>query len=122
MNDSNEAVTLPLVPAMTPERWQQIERVFYAALEREPNQRATWLAEACADEKDLRQEVEALLAKAEAESSFDDLSALVATEVLAAEKARTMVGRMLGHYRLLALLELPSAIYTRLGSDSAQPP
>ena len=65
MKDNDEAVTLAMAPVMTPERWQQIEKLFYAALEREPNQRAAWLAEACAGDESLREEVEALLAKAE---------------------------------------------------------
>ena len=83
MNDNDEAVTLAMKPAMTPERWQQIEQVFYAAREREPHQRATFLAEACAGENALRQEVEALLAQAEAEGSLEALPAVVAAEVLA---------------------------------------
>ena len=28
---------------MTPERWREIERLYHAALEREPDQRATFL-------------------------------------------------------------------------------
>ena len=47
---------------MTPERWQQVERLYQAALEREPSQRAAFLEEACAGDEELRQEVESLLA------------------------------------------------------------
>ncbi len=104
MHENDEAATLVMEQAMTPERWQHIEKLFYTALEREPNQRGAFLAEACTGEETLREEVEALLAKAEAEDSFDDLPALLATELLVAEKAGTMVGRMLGHYQLLAHL------------------
>jgi hypothetical protein len=32
---------------MTPERWQQIDQLFHAALSREPAQRASFLAGAC---------------------------------------------------------------------------
>ena len=46
----------------TPIRWQEIDRIFAAALEREPAARAAFLDEACADDELLRKEVESLLA------------------------------------------------------------
>ena len=48
---------------MTSERWRQIELVYHAALEREPQARAQYVAEACGGDEDLRKEVESLLAK-----------------------------------------------------------
>ncbi len=51
---------------MKPERWQEIERLFNATLEREPEQWAAFLAEACAGEESIRKEAERLL-KMEAE-------------------------------------------------------
>ena len=48
---------------MTPDRWQQIEQLFHAALEREPAQRAAFLRDACAADDGLRREVESLLAQ-----------------------------------------------------------
>src|SRR5579872_4454965 len=48
---------------MTAERWQQIEKLYHAALEREPQVRAGFINEACAGDNDLRQEVESLLAQ-----------------------------------------------------------
>ena len=47
---------------MTPERWQQIQELYHAALKREPSQRAAFLKEACAGDEALRREVESLLA------------------------------------------------------------
>ena len=47
---------------MKPERWQQIERLYHSALEREAGQRVAFLAEACAGDDALRGEVESLLA------------------------------------------------------------
>ncbi len=47
---------------MNPERRQQIEQLFSEALTRGADQRAQFLAEACADDEALRQQVEALLA------------------------------------------------------------
>lgn len=47
---------------MNPDRWRQIEEVCHAAQEREACERAPFLDEACADDTDLRREVDSLLA------------------------------------------------------------
>jgi len=46
---------------MSPERWQQIEALYHAALERSGEERAAFLALACAEDPTLHQEVESLL-------------------------------------------------------------
>src|SRR5262245_3712213 len=46
---------------MTPERWQQITNVFHAALERDASSRGSFLDKACADDGELRAEVDAML-------------------------------------------------------------
>ena len=51
---------------MTPERFQQIRNLFEAALERDANERASFLAEACQDDQELHDEVCRLLAAREA--------------------------------------------------------
>ena len=43
---------------MQAERWQQVERLCQAALDHAPNERAAFLNEACADDEELRREVE----------------------------------------------------------------
>lgn len=48
---------------MTPERWEQVERLYHAALERETSQRAAFLREACFGDDALRTEVQSLLAQ-----------------------------------------------------------
>ncbi len=53
---------------MKPERWQQIDQVLEAALERDSSERAAFLDQACAGDSELRQEVESLLAHDSAES------------------------------------------------------
>ena len=47
---------------MKPERWRQIEGLLEAALERQPEDRAALLDEACLGDESLRREVESLLA------------------------------------------------------------
>ena len=46
---------------MDPARWQQIERLYHAALARPAADRASFLVEACAGDESLRREVEELL-------------------------------------------------------------
>jgi len=55
---------------MTPERWEQIEQLYYAALERDASQRATFLDQACGGDEALRREVESLLASHEQAGSL----------------------------------------------------
>src|SRR5262245_61133069 len=47
---------------MEPVRWEQIERLYHAALEREPDARDAFLDEARAGDEELRREVAGLLA------------------------------------------------------------
>ena len=53
---------------MTPERWQRIEQVLEAALERGGAERTALLDRECAGDPGLREEVESLLASAAAQS------------------------------------------------------
>jgi serine/threonine-protein kinase len=46
---------------MNPDRWQRVTAIFDAALLREPTARAAYVAEACADDPSLRDDVQALL-------------------------------------------------------------
>jgi serine/threonine protein kinase len=55
---------------MTPERWQQIEKLFHAALELEGQERAAFLEKACGNDESLRREVESLLGQKEKPEGF----------------------------------------------------
>ena len=90
---------------MKPERWQQIDRVFQAALEYEPDERAAFLDEACAGDPNLRREVEALLAcDAEAETFIETPALKEASDLLAEQQAESMVGQVIGPYKILGPL------------------
>jgi serine/threonine protein kinase/Tfp pilus assembly protein PilF len=90
---------------MTPERWQQIEQLYHAARERAPGARAAFLDRACAGDAALRAQVETLLAYDEEAENFIATPALqVAAGLIAAEQARSLVGKQLSHYEILALL------------------
>ena len=49
--------------AMTPDRWAMVERLYHAASARPAGERSAYLAEACAEDPGLQQEVESLLAQ-----------------------------------------------------------
>jgi hypothetical protein len=55
---------------MTPERWAEVERLCHAALARPPDRRASFLADECRDDEELRREVESLLAQQDAAETF----------------------------------------------------
>ncbi len=60
---------------MTPERWQQIESLVEAALERPAGDRSDYLDQACGDDADLCQQVKALVASHEEAGSFLEVPA-----------------------------------------------
>ena len=79
---------------MEPERWQKIERLYHAALERQGSVRVAFVAEACAGDESLRQDVESLLAQAEQTGSFLEGPALEsAAKALAHDRVRLAGGR-----------------------------
>jgi serine/threonine protein kinase len=55
---------------MTPTRWERIKELFAAALEQPSEERSQYLAEACADDFDLRSEVERLIAAHDGAGEF----------------------------------------------------
>jgi len=55
---------------MTPERWQRIEALFDAVLDRPPGEREAFLERACAGDRALRDEVDSLRAAYEADPGF----------------------------------------------------
>jgi hypothetical protein len=91
------------------ERWQQLDKLFHAALEREQGERVAFLDHACAGDKSLRKRVEALLAAHKEAGSFIESPAIeVEARGLAAaeESADTAMasGKTLSHYRIISRL------------------
>jgi len=86
----------------SPEAWQQLEHLFYAALEMAPEERAAFLDQACQGVAGLRTQVEALLA---AEANSDGF--LQRTVLQAAgdfNSTGVSVGARIGAYKLLRIL------------------
>ena len=83
---------------MSTDRWQRLETLFHAALERAPGDRASFLAAACGDDTELRAEVERLLHADEQASSFVADAAANVERVAATMPPE---GRQIGAYRIV---------------------
>jgi eukaryotic-like serine/threonine-protein kinase len=88
---------------VTPERWQQVARVYQSALEQAPSSRAAFLANACRDDSALRREVESLLAREHAPIVIDQPVDIAAAAVLT-DAHRLAPGSFVGPYRVTTLL------------------
>src|SRR5262245_11238907 len=116
---------------MERDRWEQIERLYHAALEREPDARDAFLDEACAGDEELRREVAGLLACDVPSDSFIQSPAIeIAAKAMAAEPlievsnkpmGSLIAGFQIGAYQLLSPLgrggmgEVHLALDARLG-------
>jgi len=90
---------------MKPERWQQADRLFQAALERAPGERAAFIREACGGDDALRREVESLLAHESGASDFFEVPAYqLAAGMIAQDGERLLVGKSIAHYQIVSLL------------------
>ncbi len=87
---------------MTPARWEQIKRIFDEAIECAPEQRAQFVADACAGDEALRADVEALLVAHEEASSFiEHPAADEATRLFAPPPNDALLGQQIGPYKLV---------------------
>ena len=57
---------------MNPERWQRIKELFHDAIERAPAERRAFLDAACAEDAQMRAEVESLVSAHERDGEFLD--------------------------------------------------
>jgi eukaryotic-like serine/threonine-protein kinase len=89
---------------MDPERWQQIDKLFEQALEKEFGQRASFLDEACAGDNELRREVESLLRYENQGQKLLDQPALQVVAGKLAAESPSLVGQRLGPYQILGRL------------------
>ena len=84
------------------ERWNEVEAILRAALTRAPHERTAFVGEVCADDSELREEVESLLARETATNEF--LSRPAVALMAAAEETAAFIGREFGAYTIVDLL------------------
>src|SRR2546427_3140984 len=90
---------------MKPERWQRVEKLYHAALERAAESRADFLRAACGDDEELHREVESLLSfKSQAEDFIEKPALEVAAKAVAGDSRASVIGKQIGSYQILSLL------------------
>jgi eukaryotic-like serine/threonine-protein kinase len=98
---------------MTPERWRHVTEIFHAALTREASARAGYLDQACAGDRMLRAEVDAMIAAhAQASILIEPAIARLVDPVPTDDAALTestlgspdIIGHTFSHYRVTAML------------------
>lgn len=90
---------------MKPERWQQVDQLFQAALDREPAERAAFISEACGGDDSLRRHVEELLAAdGKARSLIEAPAYAIGAPLIAGDAAQSLVGKSIGHFQIISLL------------------
>jgi serine/threonine protein kinase/tetratricopeptide (TPR) repeat protein len=83
-------------------RWSRVKAVFSALLEREPGQRAAYLAQECGDDTGLRREIESLLSAHEnPDTLFSRPAAAYALDLDESAAPRDWIGRRVGVYRIV---------------------
>jgi serine/threonine protein kinase/tetratricopeptide (TPR) repeat protein len=82
------------------DRWQQIKQVFSDALQFEPSQRDAFLAEACADDSDLRAEIEKLLESYQTDFMAQPVIGEFA-EMIVGAKQQLKTGQRISQYEIV---------------------
>ena len=109
---------------MSEERWQTVEGLFHAALERPQEQRQKWLDGACNGDAELRRQVELLLSNEGRAESFLERPAIEDLTVTRTA-AGSLLGRKFGPYEIVSPLgaggmgEVYRAHDSKLGRDVA---
>ena len=88
---------------MTPERYQQVKALFYAAQELDTAARAELLKQRCSDDEELRQAVEQLLASADRIEHFIETPAyaVIADSLANDSPSSLMEGKRIGPYEVV---------------------
>ncbi|MEJ7701210.1 MAG: hypothetical protein WKF71_16410 [Pyrinomonadaceae bacterium] len=87
---------------MNPERWQQVRNIFDGALEHTPDERPRFLDKVCANDQEVRREVESLLSSLDSAEHFMETPAVAkVADVIEAETKKLETGKCFGHYEII---------------------
>src|SRR5688572_8970405 len=90
---------------MKPDRWQKVDEIFHAALQYKPDERKTFIEQACRGDEELRRELESLLAEeGEADQFIEEPAMDVMAKDLADDQREVLIGKNIGPYKILSLL------------------
>src|SRR5689334_6985061 len=90
---------------MDSDRWKKIDGILQSALELPAARRDDYLAEACAGDRQLENEIRGLLALESAAGEFlEEPAAMVAARGLAAAGDVDLTGTQISHYRIVERL------------------
>ena len=90
---------------MTPERWQQVKEIFNSAINYRPDERSSFISNACSGDEELRNQVESLIASHEESGSFIDKPAFeAAASLLMREKVELNSGQMIASYEVISFI------------------
>ncbi|HUO15386.1 MAG TPA: serine/threonine-protein kinase [Verrucomicrobiae bacterium] len=85
-------------------RWQQVEAIFYAALEQSPSERDLYVNQACGGDEALRSEVQSLLDASGKTVGFLKNRVEAAAHTLDEDEKSEIIGRQIGPFRLLRMI------------------
>jgi eukaryotic-like serine/threonine-protein kinase len=86
---------------MTPDRWTEVERLYYTALALPEEQRAAFVAERCVGNRELGHEVERLLAETSSSAFLRVMDSVDAVDSAQTAKTSLPLRPMIGNYRPL---------------------
>ena len=90
---------------MNDQRWQQAKQLFNQALVNAPDEQAAFLSGACADDDDLRREVESLLAAFYQADQFIETPAIHdVLKLVDSDQHQSVAGRRVGQYEIIRKL------------------
>jgi serine/threonine protein kinase len=110
---------------MTPDRWKQISQMYEAARERPVGERQAFLAQACAGDASLQDDVQALLDQPTSPNMLDGLTPEMVAEAMAGGAGHDLIGHRFGPYVVHERIgrggmgDVYRARDTRLGRDVA---
>jgi serine/threonine protein kinase len=90
---------------MTPERWQKVEEVLQATLDRPQRERAAYLHEACSGDDELQREASSLIDAFDEAGDFIEQPAIAQdAHVLISSHELSNIGREIGPYKIIKRL------------------